>query len=83
MSRADELRSELAAAELEEEFLKAKKAFQSGKLSFDKYREVKEKFHAARVAHREAREAATPGEGTVRPATVRAKAKANSTGGAR
>lgn len=57
MSRADELRAELAAAELEDEFLKAKAQFQKGKLSYDKYRKVKEKFHQARVAHRLERQA--------------------------
>jgi hypothetical protein len=51
MSRTDELRAELAMAELEDELVAAKAA---GKAT----PELKDKVRAARQAHREAREEA-------------------------
>ena len=78
MSKADELRAELAAEEANERFVDAKRAFESGEISADEYRAVKEEFHDARVAHRQLREArkaeleaeAADGDATVTPGSV-------------
>ena len=73
MSRREALEAELEYVTLEDEFLKAKARHEDGKLSRPKYQEVKERFHAARVAYREARE----DTGTASPATIRASASTN------
>lgn len=77
MSKADELRAELAAAELEERFLEAKAAFDKGDMSYDDYRAIKHEFHDARSAHRQEREARTQavadGDAVVTPETVTGK----------
>jgi hypothetical protein len=52
MTRADDLRAELALAELEDELVDAKAAGGDP----DELREIKDKVRAARQAHREARE---------------------------
>lgn len=74
MSKADELRAELAAAELEERFLAAKAEFEAGEMSYEDYRAIKQEFHDARVAHRQEREAKTAsvadGDAVVTPETV-------------
>lgn len=81
MSKADELRAELAAAELEERFLEAKAAFENGDMSYEDYREVKVGFHDARVAHRQQREAraaeVADGDAAVTPETVAMTADAS------
>lgn len=73
MSRRDELEAELEYVTLEDEFLKAKERHAKGNLSRAKYDEVKERFHAARVAYRQARESVT----AVTPAPARASASVN------
>lgn len=83
MNRAEELRAELALEEQNEEFLKAKEAFEAGTISYEDYREVKERFHDARVAFRQAREERTAdAEGVVTPETVGVSARAHDIGGA-
>lgn len=67
MSRADELRAELAVAELEEQLVAAKDAG-------DVPAELKRELRAARQAHREMREAAAAeledGDAVASPATI-------------
>lgn len=75
MSKSAELKAELKAAELEDEFLEAKEANLKGKLDDDKYRAIKQKFHDARQAHRLERQQGTAGDGTVTPITGRASAR--------
>lgn len=96
MSRADELRAELAAAELEETFLEAKAAFEASEKTPEQreaYSAIKQTFHDARAAFREQRQAAaaealaaqngeTPetGDATVTPAPVSVTARATDLG---
>lgn len=78
MSRRDEIQAELDYITAEDEFLKAKAKFQAGNLSAPKYAEVKERFHAARVAWREARETTTAdGDAAVAPSTARSSSSVN------
>jgi hypothetical protein len=83
----ERLKAELELAELEEAFLAAKEKFEDGKLSYPKYREIKQEFHDARVAFRTLRqeeaEAAADGDANARPASVKSTAKASSPGGGR
>lgn len=82
MNRAEELRAELELEEQNEEFLRAKEAFEAGEISHEDYREVKERFHDARVAFREAREERTAdAEGVATPETVGVSATTNDMGG--
>ena len=73
MSRLDEAKAEVEYLELEAEFLAAKDKHQNGKLSAAKYAEVKERFHAARVAWRETRDSS----GAATPTPARASASVN------
>lgn len=53
MSRADDLRAELALAELEDELVAAKA---DDKTTDAKFRDIKNKLREARAAHRQSRE---------------------------
>jgi hypothetical protein len=78
MSRLDEAKAQVAYLELEDEFLKAKERFTKGNLSQAKYSEVKERFHAARSAWRESRQAtAADGDAVVSPQPARQSASVN------
>jgi hypothetical protein len=78
MGRVEELQAELKAAKFEESFLEAKARFQDGDIDYDEYRKIKTKFHEARVAHREKREAngleVAEGDAVVTPKTIKASA---------
>jgi hypothetical protein len=56
MSRADELRAELALIELEEKLVDAKKAKAFTDVDDEQLRELKDEVRTARRAYREARE---------------------------
>lgn len=78
MTDTDQLRAELAVAELQEEFIAAKERYARGEIDFDEFRAIKQKHHDARVAFREGREARAAevagGDAAVSPGTVHATA---------
>jgi hypothetical protein len=78
MSRADELRAELAVVELEER-LAALKA--DPDRDPEAYRAAKEALRQARVTHRTLRAGKPAEEGVARPSTVKAKAGVKRPGG--
>jgi hypothetical protein len=87
MGRVEQLRAELAAAELEQELVEAKGDPATPNPDTPEFRELKERTREARRVFRELRAGTPPedsvGDAVVRPEPVKVKAKGHSPGGSR